>query len=171
VIREGGSQYQRPRSSRVLQGARQAGALADRRASNSPVVAAEARRGVEVDRLRNQVASIQREIDAGINGTNGSPSPYLAERREWLKAERDQPEAEITALGELTPDELVESPTAVPKATPCQCSQVRQRRGACTHTRTANWSRCGPLATQAEARHPSWEPGRFCGYSYVLMRS
>src|SRR5262249_22490150 len=33
--------------------------------------------------------------------------PYLAERRDWLKAERDRLEAEIKALGQLGPDELV----------------------------------------------------------------
>jgi hypothetical protein len=73
----------------------------------NPVVTAEARRGVEVERLRKQVASIQREIDAGINGINGCPVPYPVERRELLKAERDRLDAEMTALDALTPDELV----------------------------------------------------------------
>jgi hypothetical protein len=73
----------------------------------NPVVAAEARRDVEVQRLRNQVANIQRDVDAGINGINGSPVQYLIRRREWLKTERARLEAEITALGALTPDELV----------------------------------------------------------------
>ena len=73
----------------------------------NPVVTAEARRGIEVERLRKQIADIQREIDAGINGTNGSPVPYLVERRERLKVESDRLEVEIAALGALTPTELV----------------------------------------------------------------
>jgi hypothetical protein len=51
--------------------------------SNASV--AEARRGEEVLRLTNAIASLDLEISQGANGANGANgilSPYLAERRE-----------------------------------------------------------------------------------------